>query len=125
MDYSWLSTGIPGVLQAGGIALLLGVLLSVLTHALAPGFHWREGSAIGVAFALALAIAAGNDAWTLLYLSIVRMESPFVIQRTLGAIHDPAWLGTRVVSEFCGCAIGVMLGWYLAIAVPRWWRRRR
>jgi hypothetical protein len=125
MGFSWLSTGMSGVLQAGGIALLLGVLLSVLTHALGPRFGWREGSAIGVAFALALGLAAGNDAWTLLYLSIVRMESPFVIQRTLGAIHDPAWLGTRVVSEFAGCVIGVMLGWYLATAAPHWWRGRR
>jgi hypothetical protein len=125
MGFSWLSTGVSGAMQAGGIALLLGVLLSALTHALAPRFGWREGSAIGVAFALTLGLAAGNDAWTLLYLSIVRMESPFVIQRTLGAIHDPAWLGTRVVFEFAGCALGVMLGWYLATAAPRWWRRRR
>ena len=40
------------------------------------------------------------------------IESPFVIERTLGDIHDPAYLGTRVVFEFCGAVAGVMLGWY-------------
>jgi hypothetical protein len=53
----------------------------------------------------------------------MRLESPFVIERTLGEIYDPAFLGTRVVFEFCGAVAGVMLGWYLA-AVALAGRRR-
>jgi hypothetical protein len=86
---------------------------------------WRQGSAIGVALLGTLVLAAGVDAWHLFYLATVRMESPFVIQRTLGAIHDPGMLGLRVLFEFAGGVAGVMLGWYLAALAPRWRGRRR
>ena len=117
-----LSAGWPGVWQAGVIALACGLLLSLLAHLGAPRMGWRQGSAIGVALLATLVIAAGVDAWHLFYLAIVRLESPFVIQRTLGAIHDPAMLGLRVLFEFAGAIAGVMLGWYLATHVLR--RRR-
>ena len=121
MGLSWLGTGMAGALMAGLLALAIGAVLSALTHLAAPRLHWREGSAIGVALVIALAIGAGTDAWHLLYLSIVRLESPFVIQRTLGGIHDPATLGLRVVLEFIGVVCGVMIGWLLS---GRPWRRR-
>jgi hypothetical protein len=125
MGLHLLSSGWPGVWQAATIALLAGVALSLLAHACAPRFGWRQGSAIGVALLGTLLLAAGVDTWHLFYLAIVRLESPFVIQRTLGAIHDPGMLGPRVLFEFAGGFSGVMLGWYLASLAPRWRGRRR
>lgn len=113
MGFMWLSNGVAGALQAAAIAALLGVALSVAGHALARFVGWREGTAIGVAFALTLLFGAGVDAWNLFYLSIVRLESPFAIRETLATIHDPGSLGTRVVFEFIGASGGVMLGWWL------------
>ena len=119
MGFSWLSTGIAGALEAGLIALAIGALLCALCHHLGRRAGWKQGTEIGVAFVATLFIAAGVDAWDLFHLSIIRLESPFVIERTLGDIYDPAFLGTRVVFEFCGAVAGVMLGWYLAaVALP-------
>jgi hypothetical protein len=119
MGFSWLSPGVAGALEAGAIALLTGALLCALCHHLGRRAGWKQGTEIGVAFVATLFIAAGVDAWDLFHLSIVRLESPFVIQRMLGEIHDPAYLGTRVVFEFCGAVAGVMTGWYLAaVALP-------
>jgi hypothetical protein len=124
MGFSWLSTGIAGALEAGLIALAIGALVCALCHHLGRRAGWKQGTEIGVAFVATLFIAAGVDAWDLFHLSIIRLESPFVIERTLGDIYDPAFLGTRVVFEFCGAMAGVMLGWYLA-AVALSGRRRR
>ena len=119
MGSSWLSPGVAGALEAGLIALAIGALLCALCHRLGRRVGWKQGTEIGVALVATLVIAAGIDAWDLFHLSLVRLESPFVIQRTLGDIYDPAFLGTRVVFEFCGAVAGVMLGWYLAaVAVP-------
>jgi hypothetical protein len=125
MGLGFLSTGWAGVWQAGAIALVVGALLSLLAHACAPRLGWRQGSAIGVALLSTFVLAAGVDAWHLFYIAIVRLESPFVIQRTLNAIHDPGTLGLRVLFEFAGGVAGVMLGWYLATHLPRRPRRRR
>jgi len=114
MGGSWLSTGIAGALEAGLIALAIGALLCAFCHHLGRRAGWKQGTEIGVAFVATLVIAAGVDAWDLFHLSLIRLESPFVIARTLGDIYDPAFLGTRVVFEFCGAAAGVMIGWYLA-----------
>jgi len=123
MGFSWLSPGIAGALEAGAIALAIGALLCALCHHLGRRVGWKQGTEIGVAFVATLFVAAGVDAWDLFHLSIIRLESPFVIERTLGDIYDPAFLGTRVVFEFCGAIAGVMLGWYLA-AVALSGRRR-
>ena len=119
MGFSWLSTGVAGALEAGAIALLIGAILCAFCHHLGRRVGWKQGTEIGVALVATLFIAAGIDAWDLFHLSIIRLESPFVIERTLGEIYDPAFLGTRVVFEFCGAVAGVMLGWYLAaVALP-------
>jgi hypothetical protein len=125
MGLGFLSTGWAGVWQAGAIALVVGALLSLLAHACAPRLGWRQGSAIGVALLSTFVLAAGVDTWHLFYIAIVRLESPFVIQRTLNAIHDPGTLGLRVLFEFAGGVAGVMLGWYLATHLPRGSGRRR
>lgn len=111
MGFDWLGYGFTGALGAAAIAAAVGFVLFALGHALRRWVRWKQGTEIGVAFALALLLAAGVDASNLFYLSIVRMESPFAIQQTLAAIHDPDALGLRVVFEFIGAAAGVMLGW--------------
>jgi hypothetical protein len=111
----WLSFGMPGVFEAGAIALVVGLVFCLATHWIGRRVGWRAGTGIGVALVVTLVIAAGVDAWDLFHLSIVHMESPYVIERTLEEIHDPDFLGTRVVFEFAGAVTGVMLGWYLAV----------
>lgn len=125
MGFMWLSSGIAGALEAGAIAFLVGTFLCVVGHLLGDRIGWRQGTAIGVALLATLVIAAGVDSWDLFYLSIVRMESPMVIERTLSEINDPGSLGLRVVFEFTGAAFGVMLGWYLASVLPASRRDRR
>ena len=119
MGFMWLSFGMAGVLEAGAIALAVGLVVCVAAHWIGRRVGWRAGTGIGVALLITLIVAAGVDAWDLFHLSIVRMESPYVIERTLGEIHDPDFLGTRVVFEFAGAVTGVMLGWYLSIARPK------
>lgn len=118
MGFMWLSPGIAGALEAGAISLVIGALLCAAAHAISDRVGWRQGTAIGVSFLLTLVIAAGVDAWDLFSLSINRLESPFVIERVLARINDPASLGTRVVFEFTGAVFGVMLGWYLGTVLP-------
>lgn len=119
MGFMWLSFGMPGVFEAGAIALVIGLIVFMVAHWVGRRIGWNPGTAIGVALLITLVIGAGADAWDLFHLSIVRMESPYVIERTLDAIHDPDFLGTRVVFEFAGAVTGVMLGWYLAVALPK------
>ena len=111
MGFSWLGYGFSGALGAAALAAGIGFVLFMLAHALRSWVGWRQGTEIGVAFALTLVLAAGVDAWHLFYLSIVRMESPFAIQQILATIHDPDALGMRVVFEFFGAVVGVMLAW--------------
>jgi hypothetical protein len=125
MGFSWLATGVAGALEAGAIALAVGVLLCALAYRVGRRIGWKPGTEIGVALVATLAAGAGVDAWDLFHLGITRLESPFVIARTLGDIHDPGSLGMRVVFEFAGAVSGVMLGWYLAAVLPTTRRRRR
>lgn len=119
MGLTWLSTGMAGALEAAAIALAIGLAVCLVAHRAGRRIGWKQGTEIGVALLITLVVAGGVDAWDLFHLSITRLESPFVIERTLGDIHDPAWLGTRVVFEFAGAVTGVMLGWYLSIASSR------
>jgi hypothetical protein len=125
MGFMWLSSGMPGALEAGAIALVIGALVCMAGHRIGRSIGWKQGTEIGVALLITLIVAAGVDAWDLFHLSIVRMESPFVIQRTLGDIHDPGFLGTRVVFEFVGAMVGVMLGWYASTTLSGSRRKRR
>jgi hypothetical protein len=114
MGFAWLSSGFAGVVESAAIALAIGALACFAAHRLGRRVGWRPGTEIGVASLVTLIVAAGSDAWDLFHLSIVRLESPIVIQRMLDGIRDPENLGTRVVFEFAGAIAGVMIGWYLA-----------
>ena len=119
MGFMGLSFGMPGVLEAFAIALAVGLVVCLVAHRFGRSAGWKPGTAIGVSLVVTLAVAAGVDAWDLFHLSIVRLESPYVIMQTLATIHDPDFLGTRVVFEFAGAVAGVMLGWYVSAAWPK------
>lgn len=124
MGFMWISSGIAGALESGAIALAIGALLCAAAHAISDAVGWRQGTAIGVSLVVTLLIAAGVDAWDLFSMGLMRLESPFVIERVLGGINDPGSLGTRVVFEFIGAVFGVMLGWYIALRWTAYGRAR-
>jgi len=105
--------GLLGSLEAGGIALLVGLLVYFLWHHVCRWMRGTAGHALGGACVIAVVIAAGIDIWKLFYMGIVRLESPFYARLFLSTIHDPNELGTRVVLEIIGACSGVALGWLL------------
>jgi hypothetical protein len=114
MNLDILDMGMTGVWEAALIALLAGFVLYALLHGLiGRRAGWSPAREIGWAFLATLAIACGADIWNLVYMGIVPMESPVTIRRVLSGIHDPDYLGTRVVFEIVAASFGVMLGWLL------------
>ena len=63
------------------------------------------GHALGWGAAIAVAVAAGIDAWNLFYLGISRLESPLYARLALAGIHDPDHLGTRVLLQVVGALL--------------------
>lgn len=105
--------GLLGALEAGVIALLVGLLCFLFWHWLSGKMRWSTGHAIGWACVTAVALAAGIDSWNLFYLGVVRLESPVYARIALARIHDADVLGTRVFMEWAGALGGVVLGWML------------
>jgi hypothetical protein len=108
-----LHLGLLGALEAGLIALLVGLLSYGLLQWIARKLQGSVGHALGWGFVVAVAVSAGIDAWNLFYLGIVRLESPVYARLALQGIHDADSLGTRVVCEIIGAGLGVLLGWKL------------
>ncbi|WP_058834787.1 hypothetical protein [Luteimonas abyssi] len=109
-----LHLGWLGALEAGAIALLIGLLVFAVFHALARRGRWGAGHSIGWACLVAVAIGAGIDLWNLFYMGVARLESPVYARIVLQRIHDPDGLGARVVMEVLGALVGVALGWMMA-----------
>jgi len=105
--------GLLGSLEAGLIALLIGVGVYWVSQSLCKRAGLSLGHAVGWACLAAVAIGAGWDIWNLFYTSIVRLESPLYARLALQSIHDPDELGARVVLEVAGALAGVGLGWRL------------
>jgi len=105
--------GLLGTLEAGLIALLVGLLVYTLWHRLCRWAGWTDGHAIGWACVIAVVASAGIDAWNLFYMGMVRLESPLYARLFLAGIHDPNELGSRVVLEVAGALGGVALGWLI------------
>lgn len=108
-----LHTGMLGALEAGLIALLVGV-------AVYAGWAWvcrRTGLTIGQTLgwgaAIAVVVAAGIDAWNLFYLGVAKLESPLYARLALAGIHDADNLGVRVLLEVVGALSGTVFGWWL------------
>ena len=108
-----LHLGLLGALEAGLIALLVGVLAYGLWRWIVRAADGSVGHAIGWACVTAIIVAAGIDSWNLFYLGMVRLESPLYARLALQGIHDAGSLGTRVVCETIGALVGVVLGWQL------------
>ena len=108
-----LHMGLLGAIEAGLIAFLVAVLMYALWHWLARAAGLSVGHVIGWSSLCAVAIGAGLDAWNLFSLGFMRLESPLYARLALAGIHDPASLGVRVVCEFAGAGIGIVLGWWL------------
>lgn len=108
-----LHLGLLGALEAGLIALLVGLLGYGLLQWIVRRLRGSVGHALGWGFVVAVVVSAGVDAWNLFYLGIARLESPLYARLALQGIHDADSLGTRVVCEIIGAGIGVLLGWQL------------
>lgn len=119
MNLTWLGTGLPGALEAGLISLLVALLVYGIVHRIGRRAGWSAAGEIGRAFVVAALLSAGIDTWHLVYMGIVPLESVVTIQRALAGIHDPAWLGVRVVIEYIGVAFGATLGWLLWTGAAR------
>ncbi|HYM87224.1 MAG TPA: hypothetical protein VET30_10910, partial [Pseudoxanthomonas sp.] len=92
-----LHLGLLGALEAGLIAVLVGLLAYALWRWIVRLAGGTVGHAIGWACVTAVAVAAGIDSWNLFYLSVVKLESPLYARLALQGIHDAGSLGTRVV----------------------------
>ncbi|UUC36726.1 hypothetical protein NO561_12860 [Xanthomonas oryzae pv. oryzae] len=103
--------GLLGSLEAGLIALILGVLVFAAVGRIGRRLQFNHGQMLGIACLLTVAIGAGYDIWNLVYTSIVRLESPLYARLALAKIHDPNELGSRVVLDVAGALAGVVLGW--------------
>ena len=108
-----LHLGFLGALEAGLIAMLVGVLAYALWHWLMRAFGGTVAQTVGWAGLTAVVVAAGIDAWNLFYLGIMKLESPLYARLALQGIHDPGSLGARVVMEVTGALAGVVIGWRL------------
>lgn len=100
-----------GIVEAGLIAFVIGVIAYVCWHVVACWLQWPQGRAFGWACLTAAAIGAGIDLWHLLTLFQVDPGSPAYVRQALSGIHDPEQLGTRVVVELLGAVSGVASAW--------------
>ncbi|WDS35552.1 hypothetical protein [Pseudoxanthomonas sp.] len=101
--------GLLGALEAGAIALLVGLLVYTAWHWIAARADLHHAHAIGWSCVMAVAIGAGIDFWHMFYLGMVKLESPVYARIALQKIHDPDGLGARVILEAIGAVVGVVL----------------
>lgn len=118
-DQSWMGYGIVGGMQAGAIAVVIGFFMLLLVHWLTRKQHWSLGHELGVTYLLALLPSSSGDLWNLFYFNYADLQSPVLMRATLADVHDPDGIGTRVLCEFLGVAVGLSLAWLLLF-----WRGR-
>ena len=112
-DQSWMGYGIVGGLQAGALSVLAGLLLFVLFHWLGRRHGWSYGQPIGWSFLLATLLTVSGDLWDLFYFNYARLQSLQLLKAKLAQVHDPDGMGTRVLCELLGVALGISIGWVL------------
>ncbi|MBZ3923095.1 hypothetical protein, partial [Xanthomonas citri] len=88
--------GLLGSLEAGLIALILGVVVFAVVERGGRRVQFNHGHTLGIACLLAVTIGAGYDIWHLVYTSIVRLDSPLYGLLALANIHEPKQFGPRV-----------------------------
>ncbi len=112
-DQSWMGYGWVGALEAGAIALLVGAAALGVFHWRTRG-RWSHAAQIGWAWLVAMLLAGSGDLWDLFYFNYARLQSVQLLRVKLAAVHDPDGLGTRVLCEMAGAALGVGLAWAVA-----------
>ena len=112
-DQSWMGYGIVGALEAGAIALVIGLVAFVLLHLFGRSQGWGLGVVVGWACLGGVILAGGSDMWNLVYFNYGRVQSLQLLKVRLAEVHDPDNLGARVFFEFVGVAVGVFIGWLL------------
>jgi len=112
-DQSWMGYGIVGALQAGAIALAIGLVAFVLLHLFGRSQGWNLGIEVGWASLIGVILAGGSDMWNLVYFNYGRVQSLQLLRLRLAEVHDPDSLGARVFFEFVGVAVGIFIGWLL------------
>ena len=118
-DQSWMGYGIVGGMEAGAIAAVIGFFVLLLLHWLTRKQPWSHGRVLAVAYLLSVLPSSSGDLWNMFYFNYADLQSPALMRASLAGIHDPDGIGTRVLCEFLGVAVGVSLGWALMF-----WRDR-
>ncbi len=121
-DQSWMGFGLIGALQAAGIAVAVGVVLSLVFDALGRRHDWGPGAPLGWSFLLTVLLAASGDLRDLFYFNYGRLQSLTLLKAKLATVHDPDSMGLRALFEVLGAVLGVYLGAMLARS--HWWRNR-
>jgi hypothetical protein len=106
-----LHSGWLGVVEAGLIAFVIGLIAFAFWHGIARWLQWPHGRAFGWASLTATVIGAGIDLWHLLTLFLVNPGSPAYVRQALAGIHDPEYLGARTLLEILGAFAGVASAW--------------
>jgi hypothetical protein len=106
--------GLLGVLEASAIAFAIGLLVYLLMRWIGTRNQWSPGHVIGWAGVIAIAISAGVDLWNMLYLGVMKLESPLYARLALKRIHDADSVAIRA---FCsalaaGAAVGCGASWF-------------
>jgi hypothetical protein len=117
-DQSWMGYGWLGGLQAGFIAALVGALLLLLFRWRTRGV-WSHGAQMAWAYVLGVVLAASGDLADLFYFNYARLQSVALLRVKLAQVHDPDGLGTRVLCELAGVALGVALAWFASQRLDR------
>jgi hypothetical protein len=113
-DQSWMGYGIIGGLEAGAISALAGLLLFGLFHWAGRRSGWSYGPQIGWSFLLGTLLTVSGDLWDLFYFNYARLQSLQLLKAKLAQVHDPDGIGTRVLCELLGVALGIYVGWLLS-----------
>lgn len=119
-DQSWMAYGWLGGLEAGAISAAAAVVAYLAFHAIGRRHGWSDARQIGWAYLVALAATARMDAWNLFYFNFAQLQSLQLLKAKLAGVHDPDGMGTRVLCELAGVAVGIFLAW----AAQRWFRHR-
>jgi hypothetical protein len=106
--------GLLGVLEASAIAFVIGLLVYLLMRWIGMRNQWSPGHVIGWAGVIAIAISAGTDLWNMLYLGVMKLESPLYARLALQRIHDADSVAIRA---FCaalaaGAAVACGASWF-------------
>ncbi|TCV95899.1 hypothetical protein EC912_102244 [Luteibacter rhizovicinus] len=110
-DRSWMGYGMVGALQAGAIALAVGIAMYVLIHAYGKRNGWHHGQELAISVILAFVLAGGQDIWNLFYFNVAPLQSLALLRLKLAAVHDPDAIGLRTFFDFTGALVGVAIGW--------------